>query len=105
MKKTYSEIIKILSENCDNISSFVYDDYDYKLLEDCLGSWKQIHISGGSDKGSDWSRVYHFEDHDVYIKFDAYYTSYTGIEFDDLSWEGGYIREVRPKEVIKIIYE
>jgi hypothetical protein len=35
----------------------------------------------------------------------GYYSSYEGVEFNDSSWESKDIKEVRPKEVIKVIYE
>ena len=105
MKKTYSEVIEILTENCPDINDFINEDFEYKVVEDLVGDWKEIHVSGGSDKGSDWVRVYHFKDQYVYIQISAYYSSYNGIEVSNPHWTGGDVREVRPKEVIKVIYE
>lgn len=127
MKKTYSEIIEILKSNFDNINFFIdeyYDEYfdDYNEYDEngikkptnydkhiqvksILGKWKEIYISGGSDKGTDWVRVFYFEDHDVYLRVSGYYSSYEGVEFNDPSWDTNEIKEVRPKEVIRVIYE
>ena len=120
MKKAYSEIIEILKSNFPTINYFIdewydelYDDGEEKLsnsdvhknLKNTLGNWKEIRVSGGSDQGSDWVRVYYFEDHDVYLQVSGYYSSYEGIEFNDDSWNTKEIKEVRPKEVIKVIYE
>ena len=122
MKKTYSEIIEVLKSNFKNINYFIdewydedYDeDYDeqeitnsdkHKNLKTVLGNWKEIHVSGGSERGSNWVRVLYFEKHDVYIEVSGYYTSYNGVEFIDTSWDTKEIKEVRPKEVIQVIYE
>jgi len=132
MKKTYSEIIEVLKSNFKSINYFIdewYDEYDedgdydednetsqepvekisnsdkHKNLKTVLGNWKEIHVSGGSDRGSNWVSVFYFENHDVYIRVNGYYSSYEGVEFNDTSWDTKEIKEVRPKEVIKVIYE
>ena len=126
MKKTYSEIIEVLKSNFKTIHYFLdeyrdeYDDYNddseetaekvsnvdkHKQVKTILGNWKEIHISGGSDRGSDWVSVFHFENHDVYLKVSGYYSSYEGVEFDDTSWETNEIKEVRPFEIIQTIYK
>lgn len=127
MKKTYSEIIEVLKSNFKSIHYFLdeyrdeYDDYDdedeikdvekvtnvdkHKKVKTILGNWNEIRVSGGEDSGSNWVRVYHFENHDVYLRVSGYYSSYEGVEFNDTSWETNEIKEVRPKEVIKVIYE
>jgi hypothetical protein len=105
MKKTYSEIIELLVEHCPNLYEWYGEDFDYKLLESLLGKWTEIHVSGGCDKGSDWVRVYYFQDHDVYIELNGYYTSYDGVNFNQETWVGSDVREVRPFEVIQTIYK
>jgi hypothetical protein len=123
MKKTYSEIIEVLKSNFKNINYFIdewfYEDEDeldddekelsnndkHKLVKSILGEWTEIHVSGGCDKGSDWVSVYYFQDHDIYLRVNGYYSSYEGVEFNDTSWDTKEIKEVRPKEVIKVIYE
>jgi len=103
-EKTYSEIIEVLDEHCEDIYQFINEDYE-PIIDELLGKWTEIWVSGGCDKGSDWVRVYHFQDHDVYIEVNGYYTSYNGVEFDSNSWTGSDVKEVRPKEVIKVIYQ
>jgi len=105
MKKTYSEIIEVLDEHCGNIYDFVHEDFEYKTVQDLVGDWKEIWVSGGCDKGSDWVTVYHFQDHDVYIKISGYYTSYNGVEFNSRSWTGSDVKKIKQKEVIKVIYQ
>ena len=105
MKKTYSEIIQVLDENIPCLSNFVHEDFDYKLIESLVGKWQEIWVSGGCDKGSDWVTVYYFKDHDVYIQVSGYYTSYNGVEFNRNTFTGDDVKEVRPKEVIKVIYQ
>lgn len=122
MKKTYTEILEILKSNFITINYFIdewYDEYDdcahaeeeisnsdiHKNLKSTLGNWKEIYVSGGSDSGSNWIRVYYFENHDVYMQVNAYYSSYEGVEIYYNSWNSNALKEVRPKEVIKVIYE
>ena len=104
MKKTYSEIIEVLDEHCEDIYQFINEDYE-PIIDELLGKWTEIWVSGGCDEGSDWVRVLYFEEHDVYIKVSGYYTSYNGVEFISNSWKGSDVKEVRPKEVIQVIYQ
>ena len=100
MKKNYEEILAILEEKIDSVSSFAYQDYYEKDLE--LGPIKEVHHEGGEDEGTHWESVQYFEDHDVYISVTGYYTSYDGTDFD-----GGWscCQEVRPIEKIVTFYE
>lgn len=96
MKKTASEILKIVSENI-GIAEFCYE---YNRLDKLgLGKIKEIEQKGGEDQGSEWHIVLYFVDHDVYIKVNGYYSSYDGVDFDD------YGKEVRPKEKTITVYE
>jgi hypothetical protein len=97
-----AHLIKYFEENEDygGIEQFAHEDFDDNDLG--LGPVKQVFRKGGMDQGSDWQRVYHFVDHDVYIKVDGYYSSYCGTEFED-GWDS--LSEVRPKEVTITIFE
>ena len=109
--KTYEEILEILKqyfsdENeedySNGISRFAHADFDSSEM----GLGPITHIgeadSGGSDQGSDWQRVYHFEDHDVYIKVSGYYQSHHGTDFDE-GWDS--CSEVRPTSKTITVYQ
>lgn len=122
-KKTYAEIIEILEfklgdkeheaeidddyEECEYgaVQRFdnLYSDEDFNKL----GLGKIVHLpdgdKGGSDKGSDYRRVFHFVDHDVYIEISGFYSSYSGTEFDG-GWED-CAREVRPQQETITVYK
>jgi len=57
-----------------------------------LGDYKLVQPHGGEGQGDDYYAVYHFIDHDVYIKFKGYYSSYEGFEYQNMC-------EVFPQEV------
>ncbi len=85
------------------------DDYERKdrnektkvqLLEDAVGPFKQVYSKGGEGQGEEWFAVTLFEDHDVYIRVDGFYTSYDGTSFDCAEF-----REVRPQEKTITVYE
>ena len=65
-----------------------------------FGKVKLVEQEGGEGEGDHYHLVFHFEDHDVYLKADAYYNSNDGTD-----WSYSYWYEVRPKEITKIIYE
>ena len=67
-----------------------------------IGEYKQIEQYGGEGEGETWYVVYHFVEHDVYIRVDGFYQSYNGTEFYD-GWD--CCREVRPKEKTITVYE
>lgn len=62
-----------------------------------LGNIKMVENFGGEGKGDDYYKVYHFIDHDVYIKFQGWYASHQGSEYEEMY-------EVRPKEVTTTQY-
>lgn len=97
MKKTAIEILKILNNNL-SVNEFAHEDYDE--LELGLGPIKQIIQHGGEDEGSNWYVVNYFEDHDVYIKTQGWYSSYEGAQFED-----GMGEEVAPTQKTITVYE
>lgn len=81
-----------------------YKQKEKEILE-YLGlgsSYKEVASGGGEDKGSDWFRVYHFPDVNVYIQISGYYQSYDGTDFGDFD---DAVRLVVPKEIQVTIYE
>lgn len=94
---TGKEILKIITENT-TASAFAHQDYSPSELG--LGKVTVADEYGGADQGSTWYIVQYFEDHDVYIRTDGWYSSYDGVYFD----EGhGYV--VRPTERLVTFYE
>lgn len=97
-KLTAQEIIEKLKEGCEKVSQFAYGDFD----DDLAGPSKEVDSTGGIDRGSHWTRTYHFTDHDVYLKVTGYYQSHCGTDFDE-GWD--CVKEVKPKEKTITIYE
>ncbi len=90
------EILSKIREICSNME-FAYEDYNKKDVVDQLGEFSVVARKGGSDQGTEWWIVYYFKEHDVYIKFDGYYTSYDGLDDVDAF-------EVFPKEITVTVY-
>ena len=94
--KTAQEILDIVKKNM-SIEEFAYNSYDPEELG--LGKVEEVDRYGGRGQGDTWYSVKHFVDHDVYIKTEGYYSSYSGTDF-----EYGYGTEVRPVEKTIIVY-
>ena len=95
----YKEILEILKEKLNSVEDLAYDDFDETELG--LGPVEEVYQYGGEGEGERWYSVKHFQDHDVYIRIDAYYSSYEGCDFQ--GWES--CEEVRPKEKTITVYE
>lgn len=76
---------------------FAYEDFDTTKIKGKLGDFKVVARRGGSDQGTEWWNIFYFKEHDIYIKFDGYYTSYDGLEDVDAF-------QVYPKEVMVTVY-
>jgi len=76
-------------------------DFAYGPIIEVAGPNKQVFSSGGEDRGSDWRRVFHFTDHNVYLQIQGYYQSHHGTDFE--GWES--VKEVTPKEKTITVYE
>ena len=63
-------------------------------------------LQGGPDDlqdgsyGCDWKIVRHFVDHNVYIQLEAFYSSYEGVELDEVEFE-----QVKPREKVITVYD
>lgn len=99
-KMTFEQIMAVLKEKIGTVDDFAYEDFDKDELN--LGHIELVDEYGGEDQGSTWYVVYHFVDHDVYIKVDGYYSSYEGTDFYN-GW--GCCSEVKPKEKTITVYE
>jgi hypothetical protein len=97
MKKLTAKQILEVIESKLSVDEFGYGDFDFDELG--LGKITTVDHYGGEGKGEEYWTVYHFKDHDVYIRIDGFYSSYCGVEFYD-----GYGYEVRPIEKTIIIY-
>lgn len=76
------QIIEILEDNIST-SDFAYQDFDSDALG--LGPYKVISSQTGAiDNTSYAHKVYLFTEHDVHIKLEGWYSSYSGMcEWDE----------------------
>ncbi len=88
------EIIQALLKEKENGFEIKYD------LPEGLGEVIEADQYGGEGQGDKWYRVLHFVDHDIYIKFPGWYSSYEG-SYCDIS-DG---IQVVPKEKTITVYE
>lgn len=93
-KLTGKEILELLT----NISweDLGYDNVDWENL--LFGKVEVTAQYGGEGKGEEYYKVYHFVDHDVYIRIDGFYQSYNGAEFHEAPYE------VKPIQKTIIVY-
>ena len=92
MKNTIKELL----DNCDSdmINGFFESEYnnqyygsheDRQALENSGFEIEHVDNHGGEDEGSDYWSVYKFTKggESVYVKFQGYYASYVGSEFNE----------------------
>jgi len=98
----FAEIEKIMDElsiDGNDMDNGRYSD-NYEELEEKTGKIELVDEHGGGEgEGEECHRVFHFVDHDVYIRFDGWYASGDGTHYDN----AGY--EVRPQEKTITVYE
>ena len=97
--KNYNEIIEVL-KNAENSDFSEFADGDFP---DELGETEEVFSQGGEGEGENWKRVYHFKDHNVFIEFSGFYTSYDGTSFES-EWDGD-VKEVKPAQKTITVYE
>lgn len=115
MKKlTFDELEELInsdlfSDNDVSAEQFFYHDV-YSCADDIedndelkkewekLGSYSVVEDFGGEGQGDTYYIIYKFIDHDVYIKFDGWYASHAGAEYNKMY-------EVFPKEKTITVYE
>lgn len=96
------EIIAKIREtgfDADKIKDAVNGYGEREQLEAAVGKVIQAAHYGGEGQGDSYWTVWHFVDHDVYLRADGWYASYDGHEYED-----GF-KEVRPKVVNETVYE
>ena len=98
MEKLTAEQILEVIESKLSVEEFGCGDFAHEELE--LGEIKVVDEYGGEGQGETWFCVFHFKDHDVYIRVNGFYSSYCGVEFYD-----GYGHEVKPIEKTITVYE
>ncbi len=103
MQLTFNQIVEKLNELNISIGDFARGNfgggYKNNWTIDGLGPCKKVESYGGEGKGEEWYAVWHFIEHDIYIRIDAYYTSYEGVDFQDAEF-----LNVRPTEIKRIEY-
>lgn len=96
---TAQEIIEKLKEFEISVYEFAYDDYNSENIG--LGKIIEVEQYGGEGQGDIWYSVKYFKDHDVYLRVDGWYQSYSGTEFN--GWEN--VKEVKPIQKTITVYE
>lgn len=120
-KLNYKEIVDILIKNKIKISDISYDYFLLKdKIEQLVGEVKQVVRTTSnlpsdlsSDLSSDYEiideyelvEVYHFIEHDVYMKLSGIATSYY-VSFIEEKWDNKkYVNEVKPISKTITVYE
>lgn len=84
----------------------VTNEYKYKekiFFESIgLGEIQEVEQVGGEDMGSTWYSIKYFPLHDVYLRVDGYYQSYSGTDFED--WDSA-VSIVKPTLKQIIVFE
>lgn len=84
----------------DIIEGYGSSEFTLEFLETLVGNVEEVNsIGGGEGEGDYVERVYHFKDHNVYIKITGFYSSYNGTDW------GEHFREVKPKEKVVTVFE
>lgn len=93
----FQEIKARLEEKGVTPERFAEGDWNEGLLD--LGEVKLVDQYGGEGQGETYYNVWHLVEHDVYIRVDAFYSSYGGPDYD------GYdFTEVKPVEKTITVY-
>lgn len=80
------------------------DEAAYGEFEDIegIGEVEEVESTGGEGRGENWSAVYHLKDHDLYVRFNGFYMSHHGTDFEE-GWD--CMEEVRPTQKTVTVYE
>ena len=85
----YKEIIAKIEELEITKEDFA-DDWDSERLDPIFGKSTEVDSHGGEGSGEEYWTVRYFEEHDVYVRLEGYYSSYEGTNFDDDDYEHVY---------------
>lgn len=116
-KLQFEEIIEILKTKLDDEAFDDGEEYEYSIerFNNIYSKQKYNELGlgpivkkpegskGGSGQGSDYKRIYHFVDHDVYVEISGFYSSYEGVDFSG-DWEE-CSKEVRPYQEMITVYK
>lgn len=97
-----------LDEENEGDDSWIYEFTDienssqHEELQKSVGVFKKIEHYGGEGDGSTYYDVYHFLDHDIYVKVSGYYQSHNGVDYYD-GLES--FQEVKPVTKSVVFYE
>lgn len=114
MARTFKEFeaelnaIEVEETNIIEALSNIFDGYDEEIEEEgvadkikaVVGEFEMVDSYGGEGEGETWYQVVHLKNDDIYVKLDASYQSYDGVDFDSAE-----ILEVKPKQQTKTVYE
>lgn len=113
MKGTFAEFEQKLNAiECEEGStaqllSYHFDGYADDLgdepaaaVKELVGEFEVVDSYGGEGEGETWYQVAHLKDWGFFVKIDAHYQSYDGVQYDDAD-----IIEVHPKTETRTIYE
>lgn len=64
-----------------------------------LGKHEQVYQKGSEGEGDHYEIVRYFEDYDIFIRLQGYYTSYDGVSYDSYDYE-----EVLPHQEVITVY-
>ena len=92
-KQHFCELRQFAIENSSEISQ------NMRNFLDAVGT-VSISENGKLNHGNTFKTVYYFEDHDVYLSINGWYSSFLGMDFEDAE-----IKEVTPKQKTITIFE
>lgn len=107
VKKTYEEIKSVLLDDEDGCFDYSFQDLgeaydiDKEKIKEVLGDFDIVVHCGNEDfpegapgDGQNQITVYHFKEHDVYVKITGWYSSWDSGEWDSISQTTPTTREV-----------
>jgi len=91
------QIIEQLESNFTK-DEVIGNDLDINKMIKIFGKCTLVEQFGGINKGYDYWKIFHFIEHNIYIKLHGYFSEYSGIE-------PGIYEHVIPKEIFETQYE
>ena len=98
-KLTGNQILELIEEKEISWDLLGEGCVDFNEYSSKFGNVKTVDSYGGEGMGEKYYVVYHFVDHNVYIRIDGYYQSYNGAEFENAPYE------VKPVQRLVTFYE
>ncbi len=93
-------------EKAFNEKIFAYESWsqEHKLnwcIQNNVPAWEEVEQYGGEGMGDTWYSIKYFPSLDMHVKINAYYQSYTDMEFDNFK---DCCTEVKPVEKMITVY-